>query len=116
MNNKTIWMEKQNRPSLIVDDIVKKYPEVDPDFIYYTLLRRGVFKWFSIRRVLIRYKLNLKEIIRTMNRKKNKKEKGYIHGIEQCYKAIREMCHSERWTAPDNDRKSITFLYYQEGK
>ena len=30
-----IWGFAQNKPTLIVNDIVEKYPEIDPDFLYY---------------------------------------------------------------------------------
>jgi len=110
MNKNTIWMEKQNKPSLIVNDIINKYPNVNPDFIYEILLKRGIFKWLSVRRDLIKYKTILKNKITKLNRKKTLKEKGYLAGLEECRKHIRELCHSERWVAPDFDRKAIEFL------
>jgi len=110
MNNKTIWMEKQNKPTLIVKDIINKYPNIDENFIYEVLLKRGVFKWLSVRRDLIKYKDILKDKIRNLNRKKNNKEKGYLKGLEECRKNIRAMCHSDRWVAPDFDKKANLFL------
>lgn len=103
-------MEKQNKPSLIVKDIIDKYPDINPDFIYEILLKRGVFKWLSVRRDLIKYKDILKNKITKLNRKKTSKEKGYLVGLEECRKRIRELCHSERWVAPDFDKKANKFL------
>ncbi len=40
-NKLTIWNFAQNKPSLIVKDIVAKYPDVNPGFIYEVLLKRG---------------------------------------------------------------------------
>ena len=51
-----IWNFAQNKPSLIVEDIAKEYPNIDQDFIYEVLLKRGVFKWLSVRRELIKLK------------------------------------------------------------
>lgn len=105
-----IWQEKQNKPSLIVEDIIKIYPNVDPSIVYEILLRRGVFKWFSVRRELIKFKDNLKQKTRELNRKKTKEEKGYLKAIELCRKVIRKLCHSTRWKAPDFDSKANEFL------
>jgi hypothetical protein len=116
MNKKNIWMEKQNKPTLIVKDIINKYPEVDSNFIYEVLLKRGVFKWLSVRRDLIKYKDILKNKIIKLNRKKNIKEKGYMAALEECRAHIRKLCHSDRWIAPDFDKKANEFLSYIENK
>lgn len=110
MNSKTIWLEAQNKPSLITKDITKKYPNIDPDFIYEILLKRGVFKWLSVRRDLIKLKNKWKKEITNLNRKKNQQEKGYLKALEKCRKEVRILCHSERWQAPDFDKKAINFL------
>lgn len=109
-NKKTIWNFAQNKPSLIVQDIVTKYPSIDPNFIYEVLLKRGVFKWLSVRRDLIKLKNMLKIEIRTLNCKKTQEEKGYYKGLLKCRKYIRKLCHSDRWVAPDFDNKAIKFL------
>lgn len=107
---KTIWNFAQNKPSLIVDDIVKKYPMVEREFVYEVLLKRGVFKWLSVRRDLIKLKNKWKDEIRELNRKKNQRDKGYYHSLLSCRKAIRKLCHSDRWRAPDFDRRANDFL------
>lgn len=109
-NKLTIWNFAQNKPSLVVKDIVEKYPDVDPDFIYQVLLQRGVFKWLSVRRDLIKVKDLWKNEIRNLNYKKSQKEKGYYKALLKCRKHIRLLCHSDRWVAPDFDQKSIRFL------
>ena len=110
-----IWDYRQNKPHYIVEDIIKKYPNVDPSIIYSILLKRGVFKWFSVRRLLIKLKHNWKKEIAELN--KNKKIpylKGFLKGIMKCSKEVNELCHSERWQAPDNDTKAQKYLKKQE--
>lgn len=94
----------------MVQDITEKYPFIDPDFVYGILLKRGVFKWLAVRRKLIKLKNNWKREITELNRKKNEQEKGYLKALERCRREIRGLCHSERWQAPDSDKKAINFL------
>jgi hypothetical protein len=105
-----IWQFEQNKPSLIVDDIVAKYPQVDPDFIYETLLKRGVFKWLAVRRDLIKLKNTWRDEVSRLNRKKTIKEKGYHAALIKCRAEIRKLCHSERFRAPDFDRRANKYL------
>ncbi|HEA67731.1 hypothetical protein LCGC14_2079740 [marine sediment metagenome] len=100
----------QNKPTLIVKDICTRYPDVDPDFVYSVLLARGVFKWLAVRRRLIRLKDVWRDEIRELNRKKTDKEKGYYHALIRCRANVRALCHSNRWQAPDFDRKANEFL------
>lgn len=51
-----IWKEKQNKPTLIVQDILSETRPLTADVLYEVLLRRGVFKWFAVRRDLIQLK------------------------------------------------------------
>ena len=106
----TIWNFKQNKPSLIVDDIIKEYPDVNPDFIYTVLLQRGVFKWLSVRRDIIKLKNEMLSEVRNLNHKKTPEEKGYYKAIIKWRGKIRKLCHSARWVAPDFDRKANKFL------
>ena len=101
---------KQNKPSYIVDDIIRRYPEVDPDFIFDTLLKRGVFKWLAVRRDIIKLKTQWKKEVRELNRRKSDKEIGYLHALEKCRGEVRALCHSNRFRAPDFDRISVEFL------
>ena len=107
---KNIWCYKQNKPTLIVKDIVEKYPNVDPDFVYEILLKRGAFKWFSVRRDLIKLKDFWRKEVRKLNRKKTAEEKGYYKALLLCRAQIRELCHSARFRAPDFDKKANQFL------
>lgn len=109
-NRKTIWGYAQNKPSLIVKDIKEKYPEIPSDFIYKILLSRGIFKWLAVRRDLIKYKNTLRDKISALNRKKTPYEKGYHAALIECRKEIRKYCHSDRWRAPDFDKKANLFL------
>ena len=114
-NRKNIWEFKQNKPSLIVKDIAEKYPDIDTDFLYEVLLRRGVFKWLSVRRDLIKLKNIWKKEIRLLNdTKKTSKEKGYLNSLVKCRQDVRKLCHSERWQAPDFDRNANLFLRQKE--
>ena len=109
-NRKNIWMYAQNKPTLIVKDIVDKYPDVDPNFVYEVLLSRGVFKWFSVRRDLIKLKNKwLNEIVK-LNKRKSIKEKGYYNALNKCRAQVRKLCHSERFRAPDFDRYANRYL------
>jgi hypothetical protein len=113
-NRKTIWNFEQNKPSLIVKDICNKYPEVSPDFVYEVLLKRGIFKWLAARRDIIKIKNTWREKVRELNRKKSQKEVGYLKALEHCRKDIRKICHSDRWRAPDFDKKANNFLLKME--
>jgi len=108
MNPSTIWQEKQNKPTYIVRDL-RPYG-ILPDIVYESLLRRGVFKWLAVRQDLIRLKNTWKDEIRKLNRKKTPWEKGYLSALERCRKDIRELCHSERFRAPDNDVHAQRYL------
>jgi len=118
MNIKTIWNEKQNKPSYIADDLE---PFVDRDIVYEILLRRGVFKWLAARRDIIKLKDELKarviatiSMIRVAKRYHDRDElfylRGYLKALEDCRAEIRVICHSERWRAPDFDRRAQEYL------
>jgi hypothetical protein len=109
-NESNIWNFAQNKPTLVVDDIVSRYPEVDPDFINDVLLKRGVFKWLAVRRDLIKLKNTWRDEVSRLNRKKTKEEKGYYKALLMCRAQIRALCHSERFRAPDFDRKANNYL------
>jgi len=109
IDRKNIWCYRQNKPSLVVGDIIKEYPNINPDFIYFVLLKRGIFKWLSIRRKLIKLKNTWKEDIRFLNEKpyRTDKEKGVLSTLIRCRKEIRILCHDDRWQAPDYDKKAL---------
>jgi len=113
-----IWLFAQNKPTLIVKDLCKF---VSPDIIYNSLLKRGVFKWLSVRRDLIKLKDTWKERIKGCeiakasykewgDIKSYHKMVGYQNCLEECRKEIRKLCHSERFVAPDFDRKAKEYL------
>ena len=118
MNNKSIWMEEQNKPTLVVKDLALY---VDSDIVYESLLRRGVFKWLAVRRGLIRAKNKWKLLItNSINEQKLSKDKryyaGFRKGIELCRKDVRALCHSQRWQAPDFDKGANEFLRRYESR
>jgi len=108
---KNIWNFAQNKPTLIVRDITERYPEVDPMFVYEVLLKRGVFKWLSVRRDLIKLKNTWQSQVAELNRKKTKEEKGFYKALIMCRKQVRDLCHSERFRAPDFDRHAKEYLF-----
>ena len=114
MTTETIWQEKQNKPTYVVRDLSKF--GVPPEAVYDSLLRRGVFKWLSVRRDLIRLKDGWKGEIRNLNRKKSDWEKGYLVAMEKCRKEVRELCHGDRWVAPDHDREALRYLHNLAGE
>jgi hypothetical protein len=101
---------RQNRIHLIVDDICNRYPHVDPDFIYETLLLRGAFKWFAVREDLIRLKHTWGDKVRALQHRKRAKQKGYLHALEECRAAVRRLTHSPRLRAALRDRSAVAFL------
>ena len=114
LNPGNIWNFAQNKPTLIVEDL---QAFADPDVIYASLLRRGVFKWLAVRRDLIKLKNRWKDVIKmTQNvRLKTYGEqrafyKGYQKAYEECRAEVRALCHSERWRAPDFDKKANAWL------
>ena len=114
MNKKILWSIKQNKPSLIVEDIVTKYPNVDPCFIYLTLLKRGIFKWLAVRQQLIRIKEEWKEEIKKLQYRKPVRKRGYLEALEKCRAEIRRILKTDRWQVPDNDSRAKTFLRMAE--
>jgi len=52
---KGIWNIEQNKPSLIAEDL-EKHAGVPLELTHKVLLARGVYKWFAVRRQLIRLK------------------------------------------------------------
>ena len=124
MNPKSIWNIRQNKPSYVVRDLAEYAPE---DVIYDSLLKRGVFKWFAVRRDLIKLKdVWKKKVTITIASQKFAKEfdmhhtahwlAGYRKAIEDCRKDVRRLCHSERWRAPDNDNLAKYYLEKLKGE
>lgn len=114
MNKKTIWNRKQNKPSLIVGDLAAYIPS---NIIYESLLGRGVFKWFSARRKIIKLKEKWKKKIIDSYQKQTEAKfhkvwywRGYRKALTECRAEVRQICHGERWEAPDIDRKANLWL------
>lgn len=114
-----IWRIEQNKPSLVVIDIKYLYPNIDEDTIYKILLGRGVFKWLAVRRELIKFKDEIKEELTRLYKQVENMQKGTrehrevvgrIKALEWVRFRIREMTHSDRFRAPDNDEKAREFL------
>jgi hypothetical protein len=115
LNHKNIWEFRQNKPTLIVKDLEQYAP---PEVVYYSLLTRGVFKWFVVRKKLIKlknlWKSRITESIEQQRQLTNYAEKMYLRGyrraLEDCRKEVRELCHSQRWQAPSDDRAAQKYL------
>jgi hypothetical protein len=116
---KLIWNIEQNKPTLIVKDF-ERYG-ISSSIVYSILLGRGVFKWFSVRRNIIKLKniwknriTNILESIKIVKQNNNIYKLGYYRGYlkacVECREEIRKLCHSERWQAPDFDKKANMFL------
>lgn len=110
---KLIWNIEQNKPSLIAKDM--QAFGVPAEITHDILLARGVYKWLSVRRNLIKLKdiwkgriTNTLEKIQATKRDRNTQElyylRGYLKAHEECRKEVRLLCHSDRWQAPDFDR------------
>ncbi len=120
-----IWNIAQNKPSLIVADLVTL--GVDRVDAHNILLARGVYKWLSVRRQLIalkdtwkvRVNLTLEAIHVTKcadNAYQLGYQRGYLKAYEECRAEVRELCHSTRWQAPDYDREAQQHLKQLEHK
>ena len=112
-----IWEIRQNRPSLVARDLEKF--GVPREVTHKVLLARGVYKWFAVRRDLIRLKNEWKDELSRLYRQVERMKKGtpehrelvgYIKTLERCRAQVRALCHSERFRAPDNDREAIEIL------
>lgn len=114
-----IWGIEQNKPSLVAKDL--QAFGVPPEITHSVLLARGVYKWLSVRRHIIKLKNVWKaRIVETLaklkeaKRSRNDYEVGYLRGYlkayEECRGEVRALCHSERWQAPDFDRKAQAHL------
>lgn len=127
LNQKDIWSIAQNRPTLIVKDL--EVYGVDKNISYSILLARGVFKWLAARRDIIKLKDLIKvEVKNSLGKIREIKAilkqtpdfqnyhnelyywRGYLKAKEEDRAAIREICHSERFRAPDFDKNSNEFL------
>lgn len=125
LNPTNINQERQNRPTLIAQDLLD-LAGVPPHLTYEVLLRRGVFKWFAVRRYLIAFKCGLKNAITALQidlRGRNAVGlrrthfssylRGYLKALEFIRTDLRGMCNQPRWIAPDNDRLAVQWLYWR---
>jgi len=121
-----IWTYRQNRPSLIAKDLAELYG-IDRKESLLILMARGVFKWFAVRRDIIRLKNKMKVSVRKAQEdivdykyilrhlpkdltseirsavKNLYYTKGYLRAKEEDRAALRKLCHSERWQCPPRD-------------
>lgn len=114
MDPKTIWNEKQNKPTYVVRDLLAYAPA---DVVYTSLLRRGVFKWLAARRKLIVLKDIWRDRITASIAEQKQADprrrewlRGYRAGLEECRKEVRAICHGPRWEAPDHDKAAREWL------
>lgn len=93
-------------------------PWVPPEVVYGVLLRRGVFKWFAVRKGLIRLKNDWRDEIRILHAQlrherdpvRRAELRGRLHALEEARAAVRALCHMPRAVAPDGDRDAKRFL------
>jgi len=116
---KAIWTVKQNKPSLIAADMAQY--GIPYDVTYAVLLGRGVFKWLAVRRDLIRlkntWKQRVTDTIGQIGPARSEGDmrhlywlRGYLKAHEECRAELRQLCHSGRFRAPDNDKQAQFFL------
>lgn len=142
MDSKTIWNEKQNKPSLIVEDIeALSYNNLSPltrDNVYETLLRRGAFKAFFVRREAITLKHGMKKKVASLQleiaryramrpeaflkgksprrsyfrgrKEEIDKRRGALKMLEDIVRRLDAILKCQRWIAPDNDRVALKWL------
>lgn len=112
LTRETIWMFKQNKPSLVIRDVCSLPVEkIVPREIENILLKRGVNKWLTNRREFIKLKNRMKlDITRTLAAMQTAKQekrwhhRQYLRGQLSILVCIREdlrtICKSERWVNP----------------
>lgn len=113
LSRKNIWQEKQNKPTLIVQDLVAL--GVDENKAYEILLRRGAFKWFAVREAIILLKNEMKAEITAIQKERSRnkfdqKLRGRSLAITKYRNALRALCHSDRWQCPKRDKKAQRWL------
>ena len=111
LSPETIWMFKQNRPSLVVRDVCSLPVEkIVPTEVENILLKRGVNKWLRNRREIIKLKNRMKNDItgtlaemRAARQEKNWHHHQYLRGQLKILMRVREelrtICKSERWVS-----------------
>ena len=132
VTKKNIWNYRQNKPSLIAEDLYIRY-NVPKKQTLLILMARGVYKWLAVRRDLIKVKIKMKGEVRILNEllcllkynlkisKKDSRDyqkkkirltylRGYLKAKEEDRAIIKALCHSERWQYPSNDIKAIELL------
>ena len=45
---KNIWNCDEGRLNMVVNDLAARYADIDKDYIWQTLLKRGVLKWMAV--------------------------------------------------------------------
>lgn len=119
LNPRDIWSIRQNKPTLIARDL--ELYGVSREATYAILLGRGAFKWLAVRRKLIRlkdiWKGRVRMTIDAIHRAKDEHDsvrhaywKGYLKAYEEARAEVRELCHSSRFVAPDNDQYAQAWL------
>jgi len=119
----SIWQIAQNRPSLVADDLERA--GVPRAVTHTILLARGVYKWLAVRRGLIdlknQWRAELTQLYIAASREprgsaRRREIVARIRALEECRAAVRGLCHSPRWSAPDNDREALRFLESYRGE
>ncbi len=112
---------RQNKPTYVARDMEELFG-VPRDVTYKILLARGVFKWLSVRRELIRlkdsWKQQITDVITALHGFKGDTSlqhrtwylRGYLKAKNEDRQAIRALCHSPRWQAPDNDKEARMWM------
>lgn len=118
--HRNIDQYKQNSVYLIARDFEEHF-NIPQQEAFKILMARGVFKWFAVRRNLIKLKDSWKErvtlIIKIIKASKKLRDfrslyyyRGYLKGYEDARKEVRALCHSSRWQASDKDEKSLLYM------
>lgn len=129
-----IWSFRQNRPTLVARDFFDLFG-IPFTATYRILLARGVLKWLSVRRDLIKtkdaWRARINTTLSTIRTLKTAKvgadersrhrlerelawQRGYLAALNECRQDVRRLCHSDRWRAPDFDREATRFLQAED--
>lgn len=121
VSKSTIDHYRQNKPHYIADDMEQLFG-VPKDATYKILLSRGVFKWLSVRRDLIKlkdeWKREITDVLEALHACKGNMSlqhrtwflRGFLDARQKDRKALRALCHSSRFQAPDNDPEARRWL------
>jgi len=115
ISEKTIWNFRQNHPELVVRDLQEhfKLSDEDCEVVRRILLARGVNKWLKVRRDLIAFKKQLRNLIKAIECEREALWKGHPRrrqllekskAPQYCRSILKKLCMTDRMQVWPVDR------------